>query len=91
MTKTKPRRQAPEHLLQKAAQLRARADEAEARAKMTLRKVRTRRAILAGTWMLKRYGEDLSLLTPEILADFKGYLVRENDRAIFEFPGEKDG
>lgn len=77
----------PSALLEKASQLRARAAAAEARARTGERKLRTRRAILAGTWLLQRYGEDLSRLTPEIRADFATYLTRDHDRQAFGLPG----
>ncbi len=77
------RRSTPSALLEKAAQLRARAEAAEARARTGVRKMRTRRAILAGNWLFARYGDELERLSPELLTDFDNYLTRAHDRRAF--------
>ncbi len=83
MTDSRGQTQSAVRLLEKASQLRARADVAESRAKLAGRKIRTRKAILLGTWIMKRYGEDLARLTPDARKDLDAFLTRQHDREVF--------
>lgn len=78
-----------DRMKQRAEALKARAAAAEARARKAEKSADLRRKILAGSWLLSRFGRDLGGLGPEQLADFRAYLTRDLDRAVFGLSGKE--
>jgi hypothetical protein len=70
----------------RAEALRARAQAVENRARKAERAADLRRKILAGAWLVSRYGADLARMGDEARADFTGFLKRDIDRAAFGLP-----
>lgn len=76
----------PDALKERAAQLRARAQAVENRAREAERSRLHQRKVTLGAWVLARRGLDLAGLSDAERADFFGYLTRPHDRAAWGLP-----